>query len=80
MGVDGKEVSRTKVNIADMGRLLVGDRVKNLPDGKGTGSIVRICDERPVPPGLFSEYLCEVQCTNGEVVEAWLSRPDHLIK
>lgn len=79
MGVEGKEVNRTRVNIADLGPLIEGDRVR-LPDGKGTGSIVKICDERRVQPGLFSEYLCKVQRTNEEVVVAWLSRPDHLIQ
>ena len=79
MDEECNEVTRVEVKIADLGRLMVGDWVK-LSDGKRTGSIVKIHNERRVPPFPYSEYKCEVQCTNGEVVVEWLSRPKNLIK
>lgn len=71
-----------RVNFADLGKKLeVGERVKFSDDGKQTtGIIVKISNKRPAPHGLYSEYLCKVQCANGDEKFAWLSATDSLIR
>ena len=77
MNVEGNEVTRVRVNIADLGRVLeVGDRVKFSDDGiETTGSIIEIYSEQRAPFGL-TRYTCKVNCENEKVKVASLSSYD----
>ena len=75
------EVTKFRVNIADMGKVLhVGDRVMLSDDGiDTTGSIVGIRRKDRDKNGHILSYFCKVKCANGDVKFATVTA-DHLIK